>query len=183
MSLRCLKAAVLAQLRLAVLSGGMGYEAKNCDLGPPDGQPAPMAGKFWVSIHDGGEGSEQEGCLEETFGIRLTVSERIDVPLDRVGQKTIDEALLGLNDRCMAIRAMMVNYQYTIMNAANTLINAQTGGPFDGFNEPLFYEGPAGPAELVSGDWFHAEPEELAAVRKTLRFGRAKRIQKIGNVN
>lgn len=181
MSLRCLKAAVLAQLRTATNNGGCGYDQKYCDLGPPDGQPPPSSGPFWASVHDGPESQESECSSEETFGVRITVSIRVDGPWDRIGQAQIDKLLRGLNDRCDVIRASMINGQYTVMNAANALINAIQGGPWDGFCEPLFFEG-ANPAELTSGDWFHGTVDQFAAVRKTLRFGRARRIQKIGNV-
>ncbi len=181
MSLKNLKAAVLAQLRTSVDGGGCGYDTKNSGIGPPDGQPPPTAGQYWCSVHDGPEAQEGEGYNEETFGVKVTLSVRIDGPWDRIGQAQIDKALLGVNDRCATVRAMMVNQQYTVMNAANVLINAEPNGPWDGFVEPLFYEGATG-AELVSGDWFHGEPDQFAAVRKTLSFGRCRRIQAIGNV-
>lgn len=178
--MRALRVAVLARLRAAV-PNGCGYAASHCDEGPPDGQPPPSAGTFWVSVHDGEWSQTAEGYVEETFGVYLTVSERINVPIDRIGQKAVEEATKGINDRCNTIRAVMINQKYTIMNAANTTINALTDGPYDGFNEPLFYEGATG-AELVTGDWFHGAVEKAAGIRKTLRFGRARRLQKIGSV-
>lgn len=181
MSERAYRQAIVAQLRTAVAGGGCGFDQRNCDEGPPDGQPPPNCGKFFVSVFMGGVGSVQEGCCEEEFNGRITISHRIDVPWDRIAMKTIQDTLEGVNDRCGTIRAVMLNEQYTVMNAANVIINAMTGGPWDGFVEPFFrveYD----EGELVSGGWFHAEEDKAAAVRKSIRLYGAKRIQKLGNV-
>ncbi len=181
MSMRALKAANLAQLQKSVGNGGCGYTKGQCGIGPPDGQPPPASGPFFVSIVDGSISQEQDCSFQESYSIRVVVSDRMSVPWDRVGPNEIDAALNGVNERCRIIVGCLVNGAYTVMNAANDLINAQTGGPYDGFVEPLFFQG-SEPAELVSGDWFDAEQQKKAGVRKTLRFGTARRIQKLGNV-
>ena len=179
--IRALRQAMLAQLRLATVSGGCGYTDRQCDEGPPDGQPPPTAGAFWVSVHRFTRRKVQESSSEIEYTGCLTVSERIDVPWDRIGQKTIEEATLGINDRCGFIAQVMEMKQYDVMNAANTTINALASGPYDGFVEPfLTYE--EGALDLVSGDWFHGETEKSAGIRKTLTFHGARRVQNLTSV-
>lgn len=173
---------MLAQLRVSVAGGGCGYSRLTCGLGPPDGQPPPKAGKFYVSVHRFTRQKVQESSSEWVYNGCLTVSERIQIPWDRIGQEAIDSALDGINDRCDVVSAVMENAQYVIMNAANVIIDATTGGPYDGFREP-FLTMTEGAAEMVTGDWFHGEAMKSAAVRKTITLSGARRIQKIGSVH
>lgn len=174
--------AILAQLRKEVADGGYGLTIKNSgEAATPDGQPPPMAGQLWVSVYVGAVRAQQESSSEDEYQARVTISLRIDVPWDRIGPVTLQKARYGINDRVDAIKAILINHQYTIMNAANALINAAEPGVRDGFVEP-FLQVDCGDAELTSGDWFHAEPETCAAARKTINLRGARRIQVIGNV-
>jgi hypothetical protein len=179
--------AVLQQLRSPksanLFVSGMGYTAKQCDEGVPGGQPPPMAGQFWVSVHSVTKRDVQESSSEQEYTLQLTVSERIDVPFDRIGALTLQKGILGVNDRCDAIGAMMKNAEYTVMNLANTIINLDPNGPWDGFVEPLLLApGSAESARIEDGTWFHAGAEKLAAAVQTMTFQHARRIQGIGNV-
>jgi hypothetical protein len=179
--IRALRQAVLAQLRLPIASGGCGLDASTCDEGPPDGQPPPKAGKLFVAVHRFRRRKVQMSSSEWEYSGCLTVSIRINEPWDSIGSATIQKTLLGVNDRCDAICAVMENAQYVVMNAANAIINATAGGPWDGFVEPFLLMD-EGDAELVSGDWFHAQPEKSAAVRKTITMTGARRIQRLPSV-
>ena len=115
----------------------------------------------------------------------MTVSLRINEPVDRVGPDLLEKATSGLDDVADSIIAVMENYQWAIMNAANALIDTAAGGSgvANGFVEPLRYTGDDGEARLVPGDWYEATAAaDYSAAVLTIRFGRAKRLQLHGSV-
>jgi hypothetical protein len=185
MSLRALELAVRDQLRNPS-PAGLGYAASVCDITGPDGQPPPRCGELFVGVVGTDKSGTTTTCAEDEYGVTVVVSMRLGkIPFDRVGAELLAKARAGLNDVCDAIAAVMANQQYAVLAAANAIINATDGGPWDGFCEPLFSCMPSA-AELVSGDWFEAGKQaasKYSGVRKRLRFGQARRIQKLGNVS
>lgn len=174
--MRALLLAVRDQARKTVALGGLGFDDQKCDV-TPGGKPHPRAGKFFMGIHRGGTQGVQVIPHERDYSIKITVSLRIEQPFDRVGHALLEDATTGLDDRADAIIAMMENYQYVIMNAANTYI----GASYNGFVEPLRFTG-SEETQIVGGDWFEAEQAAQAGAINVLNFGRAKRIQLVEQV-
>lgn len=168
---------------VSIVGSILGYTQKDCDIVGPDGKPHARAGKYFVGIHSSYKRGLQDGCSEEEYGLDITVSRKLDEPYDRIGSETKNQATHGLNVLCEGIKAFMVKNQYPIMNTANVTIGADASG----FIEPLFFlDGDARGAE-VRDDWFDAGGDEspglsTAGLKRTMRFGKATRIQDIVSV-
>lgn len=174
---------------VSVFGDTIGYTQKDCDVVGPSGKPHPRCGRVFVGIHAYSQSGLQDGCSEEEYGVNVTVSRRLNEPFDRIGQDTKNNATVGINALCDAIKAYMLKNQYQIMNTANTTI----GDDANGFVEPLFFlDGDAGGIE-VTADWFNGDSHaaeygldntgmDTARLKRSMRFGRALRIQSLESV-
>lgn len=175
MSMEALLFAVRNQLRAK-----LNYSPQVCEI-MPDGKPSPGAGEKFVAVYFGYEndaGSHGES-LDQYFGVNVTLSVRIaKAPIDRVGPDIIAVAGTGLLAEARRIQAIihMDPDGYAIVKAANVLI----GPNFNGFIEPLQwtstnYLGVQGAA------WYRSKKGTASGVAVTLAFGKARRVEKIGN--
>ena len=68
-----------------------------------------------------------------------------------------------------------VDFNYTVMNAANALILAETGSTY-GFERPLTFQGMDRQPRPVPGEFFAGTPgENVAGLMRTITFGGARR--------
>lgn len=147
-----------------------------CEL-MPDGQPAPVCGERFVAVHPGDWTNQSTQCLEELYGLFVTVTIRLPrVPYDRIGPEIIGKAEDGLLALCERVRAAM-NMSDLMRIATNALIDGE-GATVNGFIVPLqFRDG--GKPQIRSGAWFHSKKEPLAGLSQTMTFGGAQRDQLI----
>lgn len=170
----------------------MGYGRAECEI-MDDGKPPPRAGNWFVAIHDGR--SETRGNtdnnLNEYFGFSATLTGRVTVPLDRLGDQMIARNLAlvplaqrqGFNARAEQLRAYLhMNWARVVLpsqmpNSANDNIAAWATGTVYGFCEPCRYGGMRN-LRLVGAEWFGADPDaEDMGVACELRFDGARRFQ------
>lgn len=158
-----------------------------------DGRPPPRCGGVFVAVHGGlaRPGDANDRNLFELFGFSVTLTMRVTVPLDRVGDQQIasNVALVplgqrqGFNARVERLRAFLhMNWKITVMlgqqpPSANDNLAAWSTGTVYGFVEPARYR-PSEAPRLVGGEWFAAEPDaEDVGIVEELRFDGAKRLQ------
>jgi hypothetical protein len=181
--------ALLKSVRSSIQTLLGGVDKTVCDV-TPDGRPSPIAGQIFYGIvgndffNDPGDRGKH--CLDEKYTIRVIITLRSDyAPYDRMGDAIIlgDPELNagnpvantgGLWYRAEQLRAAL-QMNYTLMDAANTLINLSVA---NGFIVPLVfrscvYLGVKGP------DWFDAEGEgdPPSGIAVELTFNDAERVQ------
>lgn len=152
MSMDALLWAVKARLQAA-----LGLDDNSCDV-TPDGQPPPFDGEWFFAVHAGGSrnASPQAHRVEEYFGLSVTVTRRSSyAPSDRHGPEVIAKRKEGLLARARKAAAA-VHGSYTVLNAANGLIDEDQGAAQDGFVEPLLLSGISRPGAQTA-HWFWAE--------------------------
>jgi hypothetical protein len=171
----------MTYLMKSLADGGCELEVDEVGPTDADGHPEPRAGYRYIGLYSGNTSSVQEGCLEEVYGLMITITVRINEPYDRVGLETILRETTGIDAISDQIRAMMVNQQYAILNEANSLI----GASYNGFVEPLFYRGNTND-QLVDASWFAARSNvktfKGSGIVRRIKFDGARRIQAIGSV-
>lgn len=184
--------ALLYAVRDGIRAAGINYDAASCEI-MDDGRPPPRAGNYFAAIHGGRThpGSANDRNLYELYDFSVTLTMRVTVPLDRVGDqqiaRNIERVPLGYRQGFNAKVEQLRNYLH--MNWAITVIPGQTPnsandnlalwltGTVYGFCEPARYQG-AEPPKLVGGEWFNAEPDnEDIGIVSELRFAGAKRFQ------
>lgn len=159
-----------------------------------DGRPPARCGNVFASVHGGKSrpGDANDRNLYELISFSVTLTMRVVVPLDRVGDQQIARNIpllpvgyrQGFDVKVEWLRAYLhMNWGLTVLtgqspSSANDNISAWATGTVYGFVEPARYSGPDGPPHLVGGEWFDAEPdsEEMGIVQE-LRFDGAKRFQ------
>ncbi len=153
-----------------------------------DGRPPPRAGNFFVSIHDGMMRSDADNQLNEWYDFSVTLTMRVTVPLDRVGEqqmaRNIERIPLGERQGFYAkaekIRALIhMNWNLVVVggSSANSNLSNWGSGITYGFCEPARFLNMESP-KLVGGEWFASEPEsEDVGMKATLQFGRVRRMQ------
>lgn len=184
--------ALLYAVRDGIRAAGMGYAIPSCEI-MDDGRPPPRCGNVFVAVHGGKSrtGDANSNNLSELFDFSVTLTMRVTVPLDRVGDQQIarNVALVplgqrqGFNAKAEQLRAYLhMNWRITVLtgqtpNSANDNLIAWATGAVYGFCEPARYRGVDAP-RLVGGEWFAAEPDaEDMGVVAELRFEGAKRFQ------
>ena len=189
--------ALLYAVRDAIRAAGFSYGKAECEI-MEDGKPPPRAGNWFAAVHGGRShpGSANDRNLYELFDFLVTLTMRVTVPLDRVGDqqiarnvplKDINDVPLaqrqGFNAKVEQLRGFLhMNWRITVLqgqtpNSANDNLAAWASGTVYGFVEPARYRGPEVPV-LVGADWMGAEPEsEDFAIKSELRFADAKRFQ------
>lgn len=156
-------------------------------------EPPPRCGNFFASIHDGAMTAVGDNQLDERYSFLVTLTMRVTVPLDRVGDqqmaRNIERIPLGerqgFNAKVDRLRALLhMNWGFTVLtgrtpNSANDNLAAWATGTVYGFCEPMRFTGVEFP-KLVGGDWFGADPEaEDIGLKATLSFGKCRRFQPV----
>ncbi len=171
----------------------MNYDMATCDI-TEDGKPPPRAGNYFAAVHGGrsSPGDANSRNLDELFGFSMTLTMRVTIPLDRLGDQMIalNIALVpigqrnGFNHKLEQLRAFLhMNWRITVLtgqtpNSANDNLSAWgTPGTVYGFVEPARYTGAETPT-LVGAEWMGAEPDsEDFAIKSELSFSGARRFQ------
>lgn len=184
--------ALLFSVRDAVRAQPFGYGSESlCDI-QDDGHPPPACGNVYVSIHEGNSRSTARRNLDEYFAFAVTLTMRVSVPLDRIGNMQLASKLArsstkgqpSFNARMEQLRAFLhMNWTLTVVQgvtpaSANDNIAAWTpSGTVYGFIEPAMYAGRDKP-ELVGGEWFGAIPNaDDIGIKCEMRFEGARRMQ------
>ena len=80
--------ALLYSVRDGIRAAGLNYDQASCEI-MDDGRPPPRCGKFFAAIHDGASRSVGDNQLDERYSFSVTLTMRVTVPLDRVGDQQI----------------------------------------------------------------------------------------------
>lgn len=166
-----------------------------------DGRPPPRAGNVFVAIHGGKHrpGYANDNNLYEFYDFALTLTMRVTIPMDRVGDQLIARNLpLTLNDvplgqrqgfdhKVEQLRSFLhMNWKITVLpnqtpNSANDNLVAwaTTVNEVYGFCEPARYKGEEIPS-LQGGEWLGADPDTGEfCVKSMMKFEGAKRFTPI----
>jgi hypothetical protein len=176
--------ALLYGVREAIWKGGMKYDFKNCRI-MDDEHPPPDCGNIFVSIHQGAQRSTMQNALNELYGYNLTLTMRVAIPLDRVGENLlsldVENEKKGWNRLAQQLKVFL-HMNWAVLQLANQFLcdanpDAET---VYGFCEPAMFANMDRPV-LVGGEWFSAEPDaEDVGLKGTLTFDRCRRLQAIG---
>ncbi len=149
-----------------------------------DGKPPPGCGNVFVSVwYDGQRQQSSRNCLDEIMGVYVTTTIRFSQPADR-WEKHRDD----LEKRNNAIRALVHKdtLDYRIIRAAQALAGYVQNDPThpQGWVEALCFDRfdaiqPAGPS------WFRSDTPDSseAGISQTIRFGKARRIQDLRDMD
>lgn len=184
--------ALLFAVRDAIIAARMNYDQATCRI-MDDGRPPPRCGNYFAAIHGGKSANKGVRNLDEKFDFSVTLTERVTVPLDRLGEQQMARNIeliplgyrQGFDHKVERVRAFLAgaNWRITVLQAqyplsANDNLVAWGHGVSYGFCEPYTYQGTVGPAKLVGGEWFGADPEaDDVGIMQELRFGGARRMQ------
>lgn len=184
--------ALLYAVRDGIRAAGLNYGKAECNI-MDDGRPPPRCGNFFAAIHDGMIRSTADNQLNELYDFSVTLTMRIVVPLDKVGEQQIarDIARAPLGERqgfyakADRLRALLhMNWAFVVKtgqtpNSANDNLAAWSSGTVYGFSEPMRFQSMEAP-KLVSSEWFGAEPDASdTGIKSTLTFGRCRRFQPV----
>ncbi len=156
-------------------------------------QPFGYGSESLCDIQDDGHSrSTARRNLDEYFAFMVTLTMRVSVPLDRIGNtllasklsRTATKGQPSFNARMEQLRGFLhMNWPITVLmnqtpNSANDNIAAwSTGAAVYGFIEPAAYTG-RGLPELVGGEWFGAAPDaQDVGLKCEMRFDAARRFQ------
>ncbi len=183
--------ALLYAARDAIRAAGFNYGVAECEI-TADGHPPPRCGNVFVAVHGGKSSNDAVRNLDERFGFSVTLTMRVVVALDRVGDQQIARNLnlvplayrQGFNARVEQLRTLlhqnwgMVVLQGQSPPSANDNIAAWATGTVYGFVEPATWRGLTEDAHLVGGEWFASDPDsEDVGIVAELRFDGARRMQ------
>ena len=158
-----------------------------------DGRPPPRCGNFFAAVHDGMTRSDADNQLNELYDFTVTLTMRVTVPLDRVGDQQMARNLTrvtlgerqGFYAKCDRLRRLLhMNWGIVVLtgqtpNSANDNLAAWNSGTIYGFNEPMRFLSMEAP-KLVGGEWFGAAPDAKdVGMASALRFGRCRRFQPV----
>lgn len=184
--------ALLYAVRDHIRAAGMNYGKAECEI-MSNGQPPERMGNVFVAVHGGKSrpGPANSRNLDELFDFSVTITMRVTISLDRVGDQLIARNLAlvplgqrqGFNAKVEQLRAFLhMNWAMTVLlnqspPSANDNIAAWAEGTVYGFSEPARHQGAELPT-LVGGDWMGAEPDsEDFALKSELKFAGARRMQ------
>lgn len=180
--------ALLFAVRDALRGAGFGYGTHQCEV-MADGMPPPSCGKLFVAVHEGPSRNAVMNYLDEYFSFMVTLTMRVDVPPDRVGDTLLARKVArtpgpngqpSFNARAEQLRSFL-HMAWGVIQDANTLLVSfePSANAVYGFCEPAHFAGMEKP-HFVTGEWFSAAPEAgdvgLAA---ELRFEDCRRLQAI----
>ncbi len=185
--------ALLYAVRDAIRAAGMKYGHAECEI-MPSGEPPPRCGNVFVAVHGGRKrpGDANDNNLYELYGFSVTLTMRVTVALDRIGDQEMARNIAlvplgqrqGFDHKEEQLRAllhmnwnMVVKQSQTPPSANDNLATWVGSGTVYGFCEPARYQGPE-PVRLVGGEHFAADPKSMDMGLVTeLRFDGAKRFQ------
>lgn len=188
--------ALLYAVRDAIRAARFGYGPAECEI-MDDGKPPPRCGNWFVAVHGGrsSPGPANSRNLDELFGFSVTLTGRVTIPLDRIGDQMIARNLpltinsvpasqrQGFNAKIEQLRGFLhMNWRATVLqgqtpNSANDNIIAWATGTVYGFVEPARYQGETEPV-LVGSDWLGSDPDaQDFALKSEMRYVGAKRMQ------
>lgn len=185
--------ALLYAVRDTIRNAGFSYGKAECELTGPDGTPPPRCGTVFVSVHGGKSRNNSDNNLDEKFGFSVTLTMRVTIPLDRIGDQLIARNIelvpqaqrQGFNAKVEQLRGLLhMNWPMTVMlnqNPPSANDNIQSwstsSNPVYGFVEPARYQGEELP-QLVGGEWFGTDPDTLAfGLKCEMKYDGARRIQ------
>lgn len=160
----------------------LGYDERTCDV-RADGHPRQDMGDVYVAVHQGTTRQGMDNALDEYFSFSLTLTMRVTVPLDRVGDRLLALKLAGdagFNRKAERLRSFF-HMAWGVIQDANNYISQWSSDAHSvyGFCEPARYRGMDVPS-LVGGEWFTADPDaQDTGLRAELRFEDARRFEAI----
>lgn len=183
--------ALLFSVRDGIRAAGFGYGVPECDI-MDDGHPPERVGNIFVAVHEGQSQSRARRNLDEYFSFAVTLTMRVSVPVDRVGNSLLASKLArtsgkgqpSFNARMEQLRAYLhMNWALTVMtgqtpaSANDNIIAFTPSGTVYGFVEPAAYTGRDKPA-LVGGEWFGSAPDASdVGLICEMRFDGSRRMQ------
>ena len=172
--------ALLHAVKDAIIAGDFDYGKTACDV-RDGGEPPPRCGDKFVAVHQGDSSSDMQNALNELFSYSVTLTMRVTVPLDRIGDSLLAKKVareIGFNRRCEALRSFL-HMNWTVLGEANTLLCELANDDYlvYGFCEPAMYASMELP-QFVGGEWFGAQPDAKdIGLKSELRFERCRRLQ------
>lgn len=182
--------ALLYAVRDGIRAAGMGYGYVECDI-TDEGRPPPRCGNVFVAVHAGSDRGAADNQLHEYLGFLVTLTMRVVIPLDRIGDQLLHRNLnlvplaqrQGFYAKREQLRAFChMNWKMTVLtnqspSSANDNLSNWLTGTVYGFCEPARYRG-SEVAKLVGPEWMGAEPDSDAfAIKSEMRFEGARRFQ------
>lgn len=189
--------ALLYAVRDGIRAAGMNYDTASCEI-MENGSPPPRCGNYFVAVHGGTDRGSSDNQLQEYLGFLVTLTARVTVPLDRVGDQQMSRNLAlvplaqrqGFYAKREQLRAFLhMNWKMTVLqgqtpNSANDNLAAWATGEVYGFCEPARYRG-SEKARLMGSEWFDAEPpknvrnekKEMFGIVSEMKFEGARRFQ------
>jgi len=149
-----------------------------------DAEPPPACGDVWLSVwSDSARRSQSKTCLDEVFGVRVTLTLRgSHLPWDnwlrlrRELERRLNRVRASLHRDC---------YDSCVGRLASALLAADGTGQKVGFRDHLQFERAEG-CRRVGPDWFKADLERVGAgdsgVAQTLSFGGLRLIQALATM-
>jgi len=166
----------------AIHTAGQGYGPDSCRI-MADGYPPAACGNVFLAIHQGSTTSLMDNALDEYFAVTLTLTMRVSIPVDRVGDQLLAQRLaknIGMNRRINWL-ATFLHMNWEVIGIANNLLIElfPEADVIHGFAEPLRYRNSELPS-FVGGEWFASAPEaEDVGLKAEIRFEDARRLQAI----
>lgn len=182
--------ALMYAVRDRIRAAGFNFGAVECEI-MDDGRPPPRCGNMFAAVHGGKDRADRDNQLMEYYDFSVTLTMRVVVPLDRVGDqqlyRNLVRVLLGEREGFRAKqdqlrRLLHMNWAMTVLTSqtpasANDNLANWTSGTVYGFCEPARYVGSEKP-RLVGGEWFASEPDaEDVGVVSEMSFTGARRMQ------
>ena len=166
----------------------LSYDARTCEI-MADGHPPPRCGDIFVAIHELSTTGAGIGRLDEMFNFSVTVTQRVTIPLDRVGDQMLARKLArakgpgntpSFNSRCEQLRAYLHENWGLLQDANTNIVDLLPDASVAyGFCEPMKFRTMETPV-FVGGEWFGAEPEAFeVGIKSELQFQDCRRLQGI----
>lgn len=178
--------ALLYGVKTAIWERKIGYDSKNCRITDTTGMPPADCGNIFVAIHQHGNRSTMQNALNEYFGYKLTLTMRIAMPMDRVGEHllalAVENEKKGWNRLAHQLKVFL-HMNWAVLQLANQfLVDANPDAEtVYGFCEPAMFANIDDPVE-VGGEWLSSTPDdgENTGLKGTITFDRCRRLQAIG---
>ena len=193
--------ALLYAVRDGIRAANIGYGVAECEIMDSD-QPPARCGNFFAAVHGGMERSDSDNVLQVWVDFSVTLTMRVVVPADRVGDQQLARNAArelarkqGFYAKAEQLRDLLhMNWAWVVLPnqtppSANDNIAAWSttaDGTVRGFCEPMRYLNTEFP-KVVYDDWFSAvgqgardvTPDDRVpvGVKAQLQFGRARRFQ------
>lgn len=182
--------ALLYAVRDHIRKAGINFDQASCEI-MDDERPPPRCGNFFASVHSGAMTCDTDNNLDERYEFAVTLTMRVTVPLDRVGDQQMARNIArvplgerqGFYAKAERLRRLLhMNWNIVVVtgqtpNSANDNLAAWATGTVYGFTEPMRFQRMEFP-KLVGGEWFDAEPDaEAFGMKATIQFGRCRRLQ------